>query len=100
MKFIGYAVSILTVIVLGCIFNGYAVSVLWQWFVVPVFQAPALTIPTAMGIALLVGYLTYQEVNSSSDNKEPWAIIAEFTARVIVKPTVALLVGWIITLFL
>ena len=45
MKFIGYAVSILTVIVLGCIFNGYAVSVLWQSFLHDLFIAYILMDP-------------------------------------------------------
>ena len=27
------------------IYSGYVLSILWGWFIVPVFNAPALTIP-------------------------------------------------------
>lgn len=51
----GIAIYILTAIL-----NGFVMSTLWGWFVVRMFHVAALSIPLAMGIAMLVGFLTYQ----------------------------------------
>jgi len=51
-----------TVMVLASIFNGYALSVLWRWFVVPVFGLPELGIVSAIGISMVVHFLTYQDM--------------------------------------
>jgi hypothetical protein len=37
----------------AAVFNGYALSILWGWFVVPTFGVPALTVVQAHGGHLL-----------------------------------------------
>lgn len=44
--------------VYGAMMNGWALSKLWSWFIVSTFALPALTIPAAIGVALVVNYLT------------------------------------------
>jgi len=39
---------------------GYAMSVMWGWFVVPTFDVPELSIVAAIGIAMLIGYTTHR----------------------------------------
>jgi hypothetical protein len=47
------------------IFRGFVFMKLWLWFVVPTFAAAALNIPQAIGISLIVGFLTIRSMNTS-----------------------------------
>lgn len=62
----GLAAIVLAVVWAG-FWSGLAVSVLWGWFVVPVFGLPALSIAQAYGLALLVGMLTHRGTKSDKD---------------------------------
>jgi len=88
-------------IVLGIVLNGYALSVLWGWFMVPTFNLPKLTVAPAIGIAMVVGYLTQpdlgklQEKEMDAGTKIVYGVIYTFS-----KPAFALLFGWIILQFM
>lgn len=84
--------AIFGLLALGYVLNGYALTVLWTWFVVPTFGAPALGLAQAIGLAVVVSYLTHQ-YSAKSDKKTDWSETAAF---IIVKPAFALLVGWIV----
>lgn len=47
----GLCLSLLTAMM-----RGWALSLLWEWFAVPVFALPALGFSQAVGVALLVGF--------------------------------------------
>ena len=49
----GFAAIIISV-VWAAAWSGYTLSVLWGWFVVPVFGAPLLSVAQAYGLALVV----------------------------------------------
>ena len=100
MKIIGYITTVLVTAVLSTLWNGYVLSVLWRWFVVPPFGAPALSIGYAIGIALVVGHLTQPHEPPKTDEKEWKELFAKSVASAAVKPAIALFVGWIVTLFL
>lgn len=51
---------LVAIIAIPAIVNGFMLKVLWSWFAVPVFNLPALTIPQAMGLCLVIGLLTRQ----------------------------------------
>lgn len=89
------ALLIILLIPLAFIFSGYTISVLWLWFVVPSFGLAALSIPQAMGISLIVSYLTHQlpKKDEKEDSKnELWRAIG-FS---LVRPFLALAIGWLI----
>lgn len=44
-------------VIASMLLNGYAFSVLWGWFIVPVFGVPALSVMQAVGIATLISML-------------------------------------------
>lgn len=48
-----YAITIGGTILASVIVRGYTLSVLWGWFVVPLFGLPALNIPLAFGLVLV-----------------------------------------------
>ncbi len=87
--------------VFSSIFNGYVLSVLWGWFMVPTFGVPELSIPAAIGIALVVSYLTHQMIDCEKEEKRTFG--AEVTKSIIiaiVKPLFALFIGWIVNMFM
>ena len=83
---------------IGCmILSGCVLSLLWAWFIASTFGLPLFTIPVAIGVMLVVGYLTKQADFNNSDRED-------YQKRVnvvqIVKPLSALVVGWVIKMFL
>lgn len=72
------------------IWEGFVVSVLWGWFMVPMFHLPPMRIPYAIGIALLVGMLVHR-TRKEGDEPETAMVIAYG----IVVPLVCLGFGWI-----
>lgn len=70
--------------------DAYALTVLWSWFIVTTFHLPALTIYAAMGLALVVSYLTKQP-DWEAQKQEDFLFkrhVAGF-----IKPLLALFIG-------
>lgn len=87
--------SLIVLAFVGVVFSGYVISTLWSWFVVNLFDIPALSIPYAIGLTSLVSMfqpITKPEKNESDD---VFKIVAEAWAKVLFKPALALLIGWI-----
>jgi hypothetical protein len=83
-------------IVASSVFRGWILTLLWAWFVVPQFHLSQLTIPIAIGLALILGYLTQPNIGTKEPEKTSWA--ATFLASFI-GPIITLGVGWIVHLF-
>jgi NhaP-type Na+/H+ or K+/H+ antiporter len=98
MKTLG-CIGILAVVVTGAVLGGLALSVMWDWFIVPTFDAPQLSIPAAIGIALVVGYLTHHGQTSNKPEKKEDAII-ELLVWSIGQPLFYLALGYIVHLFM
>lgn len=87
-------------LVLTSIWRGYVFSVLWKWFIVPVFPAmPLLSIPVAIGIAMVVSFLAYQYTYSKDDRSDTAKLGGAF-GMALFYPALVLLMGWVVTLFL
>ena len=54
------------------LFTGWALSLMWAWFVVPL-GAPSLSAPHAAGLAILLKLVTPK---SKGDSKGPWETLA------------------------
>ena len=106
---VGYLIAVCVypfMLMVNIIFGGFVVMQLWKWFVVPTFEwAVPLTMPYAIGISLVVGYLTYHKSSTTksqrkeiSDNilSEIWS---DFMVAVI-HATAILLIGWIVAQFI
>ena len=77
------------------VLNGWALSILWGWFMEGLFDAPPLTIAAAAGLSLVVVYLTHPKPPKDEDDDFAQRITYTF-----LKPFVVLLVGFVITLFM
>lgn len=101
LAILGGVVGFAALLVVSSILNGYALSVLWGWFVVPVFHLPQLSIVPAIGIAMMVGYLAHQmEPDCVEKERTTGERIARAASFAILKPLFALLFGWIVHLFM
>lgn len=81
---------------LSALFDGWALSILWKWFVVNTFNIQSITIAQAIGLSLIVGYMT-RDYSTSKKEDHPWVTA---TIMAIMKPLLTLLIGWCITLFM
>lgn len=93
MKIVLMIIGVLALAAISSIINGYALSVLWGWFVAPTFELPTLGIAQAIGIALVVTFLTHQYTDE--DDKEFSEKIGHAISASVLKPLIYLLIGWI-----
>lgn len=95
MKSIGYFTISVFAIVIGSLWYGYAFSILWGWFIVPIFHTPTLSLPAAIGVSLVVGYLTHQII---PEDKSLTATerLAKSCSELALKPAVTLGMGYAI----
>lgn len=73
--------------------NGWAVHVLWAWFAVPL-GAPAVTHGQAIGLALLVSYMTHV-MRPESDDDEPVKAILTRAVWHTAKALMSVGAGWV-----
>jgi len=99
MRNIGIFATFLVLSVLSITYSGYALSVLWEWFIVSIFEIRSISIPSAIGLAIIVGYLTRdgEEPERESDFT---AQLSRGVSKAFFKPSFALFVGWIVTFFM
>lgn len=99
---------LITIAVLGIspvlyMLNGWVLSILWKWFIVP-FGAPNISIPVAIGIAIVIGFLTKQtESKHCVDDRPKETRTIDAVAQIfaaILYPFVALGIGWIVQSFI
>ena len=82
------------------IFSGYTITVLWEWFVIPLFDLPALTIPQALGLATVVTYFTKQYgLAERQEDENPYKNLG-YMLGLYIRPAGALLWGWILLQFM
>ena len=82
-----------------CVLNGWVLSILWGWFLVPLGLAP-ISVISAIGIALILNYI---QKDFKAEETEGDTAIDKFVnaiTKALAKPLGALFVGWIITLFM
>ena len=97
----GLVVLFVLSIVVASLMNGWALSVLWGWFVSPIFGVPNLQIMEAIGFSLVVGMLTQNTSNKDDDSKKSFgALIVKLLAVAVFKPAFVVFLGWIILKFM
>lgn len=91
---IGIMASVLIFVVSAC--NAFALTYLWRWFIIPLApgQIPELTFWWAMGLAMVVGFLTKNQLQQSSKDEANAAI--KVVAGAILLPFICLFFGWLI----
>lgn len=98
-------------VVLGCggviaiaaaasILQGLVFVQMWEWFIMPQFGLPPLSVAAAIGLALTVGMLTRSRSITNADNKSRGAKIWDFVAGYFLAPLLTLSIGFIVKGFM
>lgn len=92
---VGFATVALAVA--SMVLNAFVVQYLWLWFVVPLFGLSALSLIQAMGLGIVVAFMTKQpEVHYENLTKdsESNAVVA------FLRPLMYLGIAWVVQLFM
>jgi hypothetical protein len=95
---IGTIVLIILAILTGVITYGWALSVLWEWFIVPIFGLSSISITEAMGIALIIGFLSKQMPSDTKEkDKSLVELFGSYLGSTIFYPFFVVVLGWLIS---
>jgi hypothetical protein len=78
------------------VWQGYVLSLLWAWFVVGTFHAPAISIGQAVGLSLTVGMFTTKPSRKKDGEKTDYATLI---VNAFLAPLFFLAFGWIVHQF-
>lgn len=84
-----------TLFIVGAILEGWVLTVMWGWFIVPAFGIAALRIPHAIGLALVVGMLTHRVRKPENTPETPF-----FLAMSLITPLIFLAIGSVVKAFI
>jgi riboflavin transporter FmnP len=88
-------------VVIGVIMRGWMLSVLWGWFVIPLFEsAPQLTIVTAIGLSTVLGAFMGSKYDSNNSKKSTSELAVELITYSILVPLFTVGFGYVIHLFM
>ena len=97
---LGGFVGVIGLLVLASMWKGYVLTALWAWFVVPTFGLPALAIAPAIGIAMVVSFLTHQSDASKEPDGDLSARMSRSIAHTLLMPALVLGIGWVVHQFM
>ena len=100
MKALGYFFATVLAWAYTAMLSGWALSHLWLWFAVAAFHVPSLTIPQAVGLSMVVGFMTHHVDLSKKDPRPYGEQLCTVIAWGTVKPLLALGFGLIVRWFL
>ena len=99
MKAIGYVVVTILLMVYSALMNGWALCKLWAWFIEPTFGLFPMSIPAAIGLALVVSYLTRTIDGDKSESSYGLTLFKVAVASTL-KPLFALAFGAVVSLWM
>lgn len=71
-------VGVLVLMIPAYILHGWVVTILWAWFVVPIFHLPQISIPVAIGLEMLL--IMLRPIQCKTDDKAWKAVVAAYVA--------------------
>jgi hypothetical protein len=99
MENFGKLVTIVLSMIFSVVITGFVFAKLWLWFIVPIFQFQPLRLVESIGIIVLISFVMVKQDNSVT-NGNFWDKFVDSIMFTVVSSGLALLCGWIVTLFL
>ena len=94
-----FVVAVIFVVPLG-IYNyivyGWALTMLWGWFAVPLFHVPALNIAQAIGISMIIRLFTPMPEDKGEEDKRETAKKVIDTVIALLVPFTTVGIGWVV----
>lgn len=88
-----------TVWALTSVWGGYVFSVIWGWFIVPLFHLPVLPVSFAIGLLMVTRYAAISQIDTES-SKSSGEKIFESLLMALLYPLIVLIMASIVKLFL
>ena len=88
------ALGLIALMIVAYLVNGVALKLLWSWFMVPTLGLPVISLVQAIGIGIVIGFLTQQHIPRNEDEKK------ELLVFEVLNPVLAIAVGWVVHLFM
>lgn len=92
MKYLGMALIVLLFGPPLLIYHGYVDMILWQWFIVPLGVRP-INLPEAIGLGIAVQAIAAPKGFKPDESQKVFR-------NMLIAPALALIVGWIVRMFL
>lgn len=92
---VGIVVLGVVLIIAGTLLSGWALSVIWAWYAVPVFGLPVLSVKNAILLAAFIGYFTPMELNKDNDETKNQKLLNGI-ATILFKPIFYVTWFWVI----
>jgi hypothetical protein len=92
--------GLLIIIPLNAVLEGWVLTTLWGWFVVPTFDLPQLTVVPAIGLCLIVNFLVQIPPKEKKKDEDTATLVGQLVAKAIFMPLFFLFLGWIVNLFM
>jgi len=81
------------------VLRGYTLTVLWKWFIIPMFHLPPITMIQAIALMLVINFLFKDTKVDWKKKTEPSEFLSSI-GTVILQCGMILLIGWIVTKFM
>lgn len=98
MKTFGKIIFVILTLILNIIFCGFVFQKLWIWLILPVFNLPVLTLIQAIGVMFFINATI--KVTKKDEAKDFWETYINQLLNSIIIASVALGIGYLITLFM
>ena len=99
METFGKFMTIVLVMIISPIVCGFVILKLWGWFVVPTFDLEPLRLVEAIGLMFLINYIRTKREKEVKKEKF-WKELTISIGFIIGMSAIALLSGWLVSLFM
>ena len=99
MENFGKFMTVVLAMLISPIINGFVITKLWLWFIVPTFEADPLRLVEAIGLMFLINYIKAKR-DKEADKDKFCEQFATNMIYLILMAGFALLSGWIVQMFM
>lgn len=99
MEKFGKFITIVLIMIISSIVNGFVILKLWTWFIVPIFEIQPLRLIEAIGLMFLVNYLMIKQYKKT-EKEEFWEKFISNLVFLIFYSAFTLFAGWLVNLFM
>ena len=92
-------ILVIVSLIASSLWSGFVLSILWGWFIAATFDIQTIGIAPAIGLSLVVRYLTYQQAPTDTSKTSTERVI-EALVVAFLQPTFALAFGWLVHQFM
>tara|TARA_R110000850_G_scaffold32558_1_gene89716 strand:- start:118 stop:417 length:300 start_codon:yes stop_codon:yes gene_type:complete len=99
MENFGKFMTIVIMMIISPIVNGYVFTKLWMWFIVPTFNIHPIRLIEAVGILLLVNFIKAKK-DKAAKQESFWSDFIENVIFMFLMAGFVLLSGWVFKMFM